>query len=273
MAAEGLTAAAFYKPSLAVIYTTALEMLARGDPTDPVTVVAELERTDRLAAAGGRPAIFSLRDAVPAVANHRAYARRVVEQARRRAIVTEAEELARAARNGGFTEAESLVQLERIREALTATGTAVTLTTTTARELCALPDDQAADELVGPLLVRGQRLVIGAGTGEGKTTFATAMARAVATGGTFLDWPATPGRVPFVDAEQGTRTVKRRLAEAGLDQAENVDIVRVPDGLALDRDPAHVHALEALLQAGTYALVILDPLYKLSATASFDIRR
>lgn len=32
---------------------------------------------------------------------------------------------------------------------------------TTARALCALPDPPASEELLGPLLVRGQRLVLG----------------------------------------------------------------------------------------------------------------
>lgn len=133
----------------------------------------------------------------------------------------------------------------------------------TARELCALPDPPEGDLLLGPLLVRAQRLLIGAHTGEGKTTIAFQLVRAVALGESFLDWPApTPGRVLIVDAEQGLRTIKRRLHEAGLADSEQVDYLRAPDGLTLDRNAEQVAALELILESG-YDVVLADPLYKI----------
>jgi hypothetical protein len=80
-----------------------------------------------------------------------------------------------------------------------------------ARELCALPDPPEEEQLLGPLLLRGQRLVLGAHTGEGKTSMALQIVRALTTGGDFLDWQGSGGRVIVLDAEQGLRTVKRRL--------------------------------------------------------------
>src|SRR4051812_33716504 len=62
-----------------------------------------------------------------------------------------------------------------------------------APELCALPDPSAADELLGPLLMRGNRLVLGGGTGEGKSTMTLQLVRAVVTGGEFLDWQGSGG--------------------------------------------------------------------------------
>src|SRR5581483_1415196 len=104
-----------------------------------------------------------------------------------------------------------------------------------ARDLCALPDPPASDELLGPLLVRGQRLVLGAHTGEGKTTCAFQAIRAVVLGTPFLEWTGRgEGRALILDAEQGLRSVKRRLRESCLDDCDQVDYVRVPDGLALD---------------------------------------
>lgn len=142
----------------------------------------------------------------------------------------------------------------------------------TARELCALPDPPESEQLLGPLLIRGQRLVLGAHTGEGKTTLSLQLVRAVVTGGEFLDWQGVGGRVLVLDAEQGLRTVKRRLREAGLDERDDVDYIRVPDGLALDSDPAHVVEVERVLEQGGYALVIADPLYKLHTGDSNDER-
>ena len=49
----------------------------------------------------------------------------------------------------------------------------------TARGVCELPDPPKSDELLGPLVVRGSRLVLGGNTGEGKTTMALAIVRAV----------------------------------------------------------------------------------------------
>jgi AAA domain len=141
-----------------------------------------------------------------------------------------------------------------------------------ARELCALPDPPEDEQLLGPLLLRGQRLVLGAHTGEGKTSMALQIVRALTTRGEFLDWQGSGGRVLVLDAEQGLRTVKRRLREVGLQESDDVDYVRVPDGLALDSDERHVAEVEQALELGNYTLVLADPLYKLHTGDSNDER-
>jgi hypothetical protein len=142
----------------------------------------------------------------------------------------------------------------------------------TARELCALPDPPGSDELLGPLLMRGGRTIVGGHTGEGKTTLALAAVKAVTAGEEFLDWTGAGGRALILDAEQGLRTVKRRLREAELDESDAVDYVRVPDGLSLDSDRRHVAAVEDVLERGQYAVVVADPLYKLHTGDSNDER-
>jgi AAA domain len=142
-------------------------------------------------------------------------------------------------------------------------GEDVRLDVLTARDLCALPDPLATDELLGPLLIRGHRLVLGAHTGEGKSTMTAAIIRAIVEGDTFLDWTGSGGRALIIDAEQGLRTIKRRLREAGLDQSTSVDYLRAPDGLSLDRDARQIAALEQQLGEGSYSVVAADPLYKL----------
>jgi hypothetical protein len=132
-----------------------------------------------------------------------------------------------------------------------------------ARQVCELPDPPESDQLLGALLVRGQRLILGGHTGEGKTTAALWLVRAITAAETFLDWQGAGGRALVLDAEQGLATVKRRLREAGLADSELVDYVRVPDGLELDSDERHVAELERVLEAGRYAVVVADPLYKL----------
>ena len=72
------------------------------------------------------------------------------------------------------------------------------------------------------------------------------------------------GRVLVIDAEQGLKTIKRRLREAGLDeQRAQVDYVRVPEGLSLDSDARHVAEVERVsTPAGTLRRRV-DPFYKL----------
>jgi AAA domain len=136
----------------------------------------------------------------------------------------------------------------------------------TARELCQLPDPPADDQLLGPLVERGRRVVLGGHTGEGKTTLALQIVRAVVLGRELLNWRgAGVVRALVLDAEQGLKTIKRRLAEAGLADSELVDYVRVPDGLELDSNEEHVAEVERLVAGGGYALVCADPLYKLHA--------
>ena len=147
------------------------------------------------------------------------------------------------------------------------------LQTLTARALCELPDPPETDELLGSLVVRGQRIVIGAHTGEGKTTIALQVVRAVVTGEGFLEWAGRAGgRALVIDAEQGLKTIKRRLREAGLERSEQVDYLRAPDGLGLDSNEHDVSGLEAILAAGSYSIVAADPLYKLHDGNSNDER-
>ncbi len=136
----------------------------------------------------------------------------------------------------------------------------------TTRQICELPDPPESDKLLGDFVVRGHRIVVGGHSGEGKTTISLQIVRAIVTGEEFLEWTGADNlRALIVDAEQGLRTVKRRLHEAGLDQSDAVDYLRVPDGMALDRDTAQALALQDVLENGQYAVVVLDPLYKLHA--------
>jgi len=149
-----------------------------------------------------------------------------------------------------------------------------TLDVLTAREICELPDPPESDRLLGDVVVRGGRTVIGGGTGEGKTTLKLQILSALLRGGECLgiEVPKADGRVLVVDAEQGTRSIKRLLRDAGLEQNDECDYIRVPDGLSLDSNALERSAIERQLEQGDYVAVAFDPLYKLHTGDSNDER-
>jgi energy-coupling factor transporter ATP-binding protein EcfA2 len=158
----------------------------------------------------------------------------------------------------------SLTDLREREARLRAGGTdPVELAAPTSKELHMLPDPPQSEELLGSLLVRKMRLVLGGHTGEGKSTFALALARAVTEQSDFLGFTGGGGRALIIDAEQGLKTIKRRLREAGLAESEQIHWLRVPDGLALNSNDQHAGALEAVFDSEEYTLVVADPLYKL----------
>jgi len=133
----------------------------------------------------------------------------------------------------------------------------------TAREISALPEPDESDMLVGPLVVRGARTIIVADTGHGKTTLAMQLASAALSGWeVFGYFGAHVACVLVVDLEQGIRSIKRTLREAGLAEREDVLYVASPDGLALDSDEEHREELGRIVEEHRPAIVLLDPYYK-----------
>src|SRR5262245_49132028 len=163
--------------------------------------------------------------------------------------------------------------LETVEDDIPFGETPLRLEVMTARDICQLPDPPAEDELLGDALRRGNRTAVGGGTGEGKTTLMLQMLGAVTTGGECLGISAAGGgRALVVDAEQGTRSVKRLLRETGLDRCDELDYIRVPDGLSLDSNREQRAAIEYQLEQGGYRAVVFDPLYKLHTGDSNDER-
>jgi hypothetical protein len=135
-----------------------------------------------------------------------------------------------------------------------------------AREIMELPDPDESGYLLGPIIYRGHRIVVGGWTGHGKTTFTMHMVSAAVSGREFLrpKWKGKGGdlKALVVDVEQGTRTVKRVLREVGLDKSDQVKYLRVPDGLGLDCDADAIAFMEKTFATGRYDIVLCDPLYK-----------
>src|SRR5215207_3660638 len=82
-----LEEADFYRPAHRAIWRAVLLLADRGQPTDPVTVLGELDDRGELADVGGGPFLHTLVAAVPTVANAGHYAQLVAEAARRRRVI------------------------------------------------------------------------------------------------------------------------------------------------------------------------------------------
>jgi hypothetical protein len=77
----------FYRPAHRAIWRAMLRLADRGQPTDPVTVLGELDDRRELADVGGGPFLHTLVQAVPTVASAGHYAHLVADAARRRRVI------------------------------------------------------------------------------------------------------------------------------------------------------------------------------------------
>src|SRR3954471_12686913 len=84
---ETLRGIDFYRPAHEVIHDAIIDLYGRGEPADPVTVAAELQRRGELVRIGGAPYLHTLSANVPIAANAGYYAEIVREKAILRRLV------------------------------------------------------------------------------------------------------------------------------------------------------------------------------------------
>ena len=85
--AEALRGVDFYRPAHETIHDAIIDLYGRGEPVDPVTVAAELQRRGELQRIGGAPYLHTLSANVPIAANAGYYAEIVREKAILRRLV------------------------------------------------------------------------------------------------------------------------------------------------------------------------------------------
>ncbi|WP_442306093.1 replicative DNA helicase [Streptomyces sp. 2RAF24] len=84
---ETLKSQDFYKPAHTLVFVVIVELYAKGEPADPVTVGAELTRRGEITRVGGVSYLHTLVQSVPTAANASYYAEIVHEQAVLRRLV------------------------------------------------------------------------------------------------------------------------------------------------------------------------------------------
>ncbi len=84
---EAVRGVDFYRPAHELIYDAIIDLYGRGEPADPVTVAAELQRRGELQRVGGAPYLHTLSANVPIAANAAYYGEIVREKAILRRLV------------------------------------------------------------------------------------------------------------------------------------------------------------------------------------------
>jgi len=121
------------------------------------------------------------------------------------------------------------------------------------------------DELIHGLLHKATKGVLAGSSKTGKTWVLLDLAICVSTGTPFLKWNTTKGKVLFVNMEINKAFLKQRLLamveKKGIDSIDNLDIWTLR-GQSADTE-ALLEGIVERAQDGNYALIILDPIYKL----------
>ena len=99
----------FYRPAHETIFDTAVKLYNSGDPVDPLTVSAELQRTGQIARVGGADYLHTLIAAVPSAASAGYYARLVREQSILRRLVEAGTRIANMGYDADGTEVDDVV--------------------------------------------------------------------------------------------------------------------------------------------------------------------
>jgi replicative DNA helicase len=90
----------FYRPAHETVYETIIDLYGRGEPADPVTVAAELQKRGELGRIGGAPYLHTLVSSVPTAANAGFYAEIVRERAVLRRLVEAGTRIVQMGYNG-----------------------------------------------------------------------------------------------------------------------------------------------------------------------------
>ncbi|HEX6359542.1 replicative DNA helicase [Actinophytocola sp.] len=186
----------FYRPAHSLIYDAIMRLFAAGEPTDAVTVSAELERHGELTRVGGAPYLHTLLATVPTAANANWYAEIVAEKAQLRRLVQAGMRITQLGYAAASGDEVSLIvdraqgALDAVTDARTAHAGYTLLSDLRPTELSLLDDVQAGrippglstgfydlDHITGGLR-GGQFIVVAGRPGMGKSTLAVDFARA-----------------------------------------------------------------------------------------------
>ncbi len=262
----------FHDPRLAALFSLVVGMRGAGLPVDSVSVATEALRKGGPRAGYPDPVLIDRMFSylVPgAAATVDYHARRVRDAAVARQLQALAQRLYQDAADPtevAQTLATAATDLARIRDGA---ATASTWEAITLRELLAEPVEY--DWLIPGLLERGDRFVLTAGEGAGKSTFLRQLALLACAGiHPFKYHPIDPVDVLVVDAENTKRQWKRAVRGIALQAAAQagdafMDRFNIRCTGRLDlRTEKHLGAVHRLLDTHDPGILVIGSLYKLT---------
>ncbi len=152
---EQIGSADFYFPRNQLVFSVVIDLFARGEPADAVTVAGALDRLGQLARVGGAPYLHTLISLVPTAANASYYAAIVREKSTLRHLVQAGTRIAQYGYSG-VDGADVDAVVDRAQAEMFAVGAARSS-----------EDYSALDDLVGPALEDLEALANGGGAGRG----------------------------------------------------------------------------------------------------------
>ncbi|WP_171046684.1 replicative DNA helicase [Pseudarthrobacter sp. NamE5] len=188
---ELLTGMDFYRPAHDTIYRTILTMHSKGEPVDPITVMATLTRESEITRVGGPAYLHQLSQAVPSASSASYYADIVSRAAMLRRLDQAGKHISQLARSGG----DEVELVEAARKAVDGTSKATTTPVLsfgdtidrTIDELSEKPNQvptpwNALNDIIGGLRPGGL-YVVAARPSVGKSVIALQLARSLTDNG------------------------------------------------------------------------------------------
>lgn len=268
-----LDPAAFYRPAHTTILNAIGRMHAAGQPVDPITLTKYLADSGDLARIQGPAYIHELIEAVPTAANAEHYAEIIQDRALRRALIELGTRLVQMGYSPDGDSYDLIEQAVAMARDIRDRGRAADdLPTMDILDFVQVEDE--FDWLVPGLLERGDRLILTASEGGGKSTLLRQFAVTIACGlHPFRTWEyADPHRVLVLDCENGAPASRRKFRPL-LAAAEAVDrpmrrgqfhIECRPEGLDLTRPADRAWAMRRVEKLQP-ELLIIGPVYRLHA--------
>jgi hypothetical protein len=264
----------FYRPAHGTIFTAMGEMHAAGQIVDPITLGKHLADQSLLSMVGGQTYLFELANMGQGVFNVSDYADIIVDRALRRSLVEHGIQTAETAyANSGETFDLVEAAVARARDIRDRGQANADLPTMDILDFVNVEDTY--NWLIPGLLEYGDRLILTATEGGGKSTLLRQIAVTLAAGlKTFRPWEYTddPKRVLVLDCENGA-PVSRRKFRPLLDAATKFDrpvqrgmfhIECRPEGLDLTRPSDRAWFMRRVEKLQP-ELLIVGPIYRLHA--------
>lgn len=247
-----------------------------GELVDPHTVLAELTARSALERTGGAVYLHTLIERAWQPSNAGAYAGHVARAYRRNQLRAAGVRLVQQAGRDDVDVAHAALQVMLDVEALTEPDAGSVPAPMALEDF--LLGSEHPDWLVPGLLERGDRLILTAGEGGGKSVLIRQMAAAAAAGIHPFDFTAhDPLRVLMVDCENSPRLIRkwmRRLSDVADGHgraipAGGLRLISRPEGLDLTR-PDDGGWLAERVAAADPQLLVIGPLYRLHTGSMHD---